>query len=82
MNEEWQVVEVEARFDRQGHVTPLSMNFEGRRLGLSCGRSWQDAQGRHILVMGPEDHVMELLFVPGDMIWYWKKSLSERHVVV
>ena len=80
MNKDWQIIEVEARFDLQGQVTPISLVSEGRRVGLSCGRRWQDQQGLHILVMGPDDRVLELLFAPAELQWYCKKLSGDWRV--
>jgi hypothetical protein len=73
LNHAWQIVEVQARFDAHGQVTPLSLVWEGRKLGISGGRRWQDTDGLHILVMGPDERVLELLFAPAEMKWYCKR---------
>jgi hypothetical protein len=64
-------VEVIARFDAQGRLTPLSFTWQGRSYSVdSTGRRWQDERGEHILVMIPIERVCELLFDPSEKRWY------------
>ena len=58
-------VEVVARFDAHGRLTPLSFTWQGRSIPVaSAGRRWQDERGEHILVMIPFEQVCELVFIP------------------
>jgi hypothetical protein len=64
-------VEVIARFDDQGRLTPLSFTWQGRSFPVdSTGRRWQDERGEHILVMIPIEQVCELVFNPEERRWY------------
>jgi hypothetical protein len=63
-------IEVTAVFDGRGGVTPLSISRVGRKTPVDCGRSWQDEQGLHVLVMAPGEQVLELLFVAAELRWY------------
>jgi hypothetical protein len=64
-------VEVIARFDAQGRLTPLSFTWQGRSFPVdSTGRRWQDERGEHILVMVPIELVCELVFKPEERRWY------------
>ena len=70
-----QPIEVTARFDKDGHLTPLSFTRQGRTYPLdSGGRRWQDDAGQHFLVMVPGEQVFELLFDPATLRW----SLQRR----
>lgn len=64
-------VEVVARFDAHGRLTPLSFTWQGRSIPVaSAGRRWQDERGEHILVMIPFEQVCELVFLPEERRWY------------
>jgi hypothetical protein len=66
-----QPVEVVARFDAQGRLTPLSFTWRGQTFPVeSTGRRWQDERGEHILAMIPVERVCELLFTPLEQRWY------------
>ena len=58
-----EVVEVTARWDTQGEITPLSFTWQGSTYTVvSIGRRWRDEAGKHILCMAPGDQVYELVF--------------------
>jgi hypothetical protein len=64
-------VEVTARFDQEGRITPLQLGWRGRTLPVeSTGRRWDAEDGRHILAMIPGERVVELLFIPGEGRWF------------
>ena len=64
-------IEVVARFDAHGRLTPLSFTWQGRSIPVaSAGRRWQDERGEHILVMIPFEQVCELVFIPAERRWY------------
>jgi len=64
-------VEVIARFDAHGRLTPLSFTWQGQSFPVdSTGRRWQDEGGEHILVMIPIERVCELVFIPAEGRWY------------
>ncbi len=66
-----ELIEVTARFDMEGRVTPLQIIWKGRTVPIdSTGRSWEAEDGRHILAMIPGDRVIELVFVPRESRWY------------
>jgi len=62
---------VEARFDADGSITPLSFTEAGRRhMVTSVGRSWDVAgEGRHVLVMDERGRVVELLLRVPALTW-------------
>lgn len=64
-------IEVTARFDPQGQITPLRFTRKGHSyLVESTGRRWMGADGQHILVMTSSGDMFELLFAPGEGRWY------------
>jgi len=77
-------IEVTARFDGHGIVTPLSFSKQGRSYTVeSTGRRWEDDLGQHILVMvcGPcsgGDNVFELVFNSTERVWHLKQIGSGR----
>ena len=74
-----ETIEVTARFDREGKITPLSFTWRGKKYPVdSTGRSWVDEAGQHVLVMVPGERVYELVFLPAEMHWYLKR-LSPEH---
>ena len=64
-------VEVTARYDMDGKVTPLRFSWQGRDYMVEgTGRRWQADDGLHLLVMAAGERVFELLFVPQDGRWF------------
>jgi hypothetical protein len=64
-------VEVVARYDALGRITPLSFTWQGQTFPVeSTGRRWEDERGEHILVMIPVERICELIFVSPDRRWY------------
>ncbi len=68
------IIEVTARFDAEGRITPLEITWNERKLSItSTGRQWDAEDGRHILAMLPGDHTVELIFVPHEVRWYLRQ---------
>ncbi|MCC7130081.1 MAG: hypothetical protein B6D39_01970 [Anaerolineae bacterium UTCFX2] len=64
-------IEVKARFDEQGNITPLEFVWKGSRIvAASVGRSWETAGERHILTLDLQAQVYELIFVSAEGRWY------------
>lgn len=64
-------IEVSARFSTDGEIIPICFNWQGLEYPVvSTGRRWQDAKGRHMLVMVPDNEVLELVFISDKMLWY------------
>jgi len=78
-----QPIAVEARFDEQGTVTPLSFSWRGRSYPLTdVGRRWVDEQAVvHFLVMTPPDRIFEIVFRPADLRWLLVQSHERARVV-
>lgn len=67
-------VEVIARFDLDGMITPV--RFSWRQVEypvVSIGRRWDDESGQHILVMVPGDRVFELIYQPSSGMWQLRR---------
>ncbi len=74
-------VEITARFDSQGQITPLRFTWKGHSyLVESTGRRWAGADGQHILVMTGSGKMFELLFTPGEGRWYLEEAASTRTI--
>ena len=68
-------IEVTARFDLQGQITPLRFTWKGRSyLVESTGRCWSAPDGRHMLVMASSGQPFEILFTPGESRWYLEQA--------
>jgi hypothetical protein len=76
-----EAIDVTARFDSQGNISPLSFTWQGQTYPVgSTGRRWEDAEGKHVLVMVPGEKVFELVFIPSVGRWYLGKFGVERHL--
>lgn len=76
-----ETIEVTARFDSQGGITPLKFTWQGQNyLISSVGRRWETADGQHILVMVPGEKVYELIFIPSLGRWYLSQPGAARKV--
>jgi hypothetical protein len=72
-------IEVTARFDEQGKITPVRFTWKGSvYLVESTGRRWQAEDGLHILVMVPGERVFELLFHAEETRWYLGRGGTNR----
>jgi hypothetical protein len=66
-------IDVTAHFSPTGEVTPLRFTWNGADyLVVDTGRSWQDEEGRHVLVMVPGNQVFELVLALPDFRWMLK----------
>jgi len=65
---------VEARFDKEGRVTPMTFRWQGRDVRIGdVGRRWIEPHGphqlRHYLVMTPGQDTFELCLDTGTLQW-------------
>jgi hypothetical protein len=75
-------IEVTARFDAQGTITPLRFTWKGGNYHVeSTGRRWQDEDGQHILVMVSNGQIYELTFKGEERRWYLRQAGPRRMVV-
>jgi hypothetical protein len=74
-----EAIEVTARFDSAGKITPVEFRWQGRVFPVdSTGRRWEDERGKHILVMIPGGRVYELIFEPQEGRWYLLRTGADR----
>ena len=72
-------IEVTARFDQHGMITPLHFTWKGGVHRVeSTGRRWVDEVGQHILVMLSNGRIYELTFQSGEGRWYIGQSKPVR----
>lgn len=65
------LIDVTARFDSQGRLTPTGFTWKGVTFPIdSTGRRWEDERGQHILVMVPGGRTFELLYTAREGAWY------------
>jgi hypothetical protein len=62
---------VECSFDSNGKVRIRRLELGGRWRVIEQGRQWQDAEGRHVLIMLPDrtPGVRELLLRSDTLAW-------------
>jgi hypothetical protein len=71
-------VEVTARFDLQGEITPMNLVKDQKTIPVTgVGRRWSDSQGVHILVMVPGGQIFELLFAYAQNRWFMSSTSPE-----
>ena len=71
-------IEVTARFDLQGLITPLNIIKDQKTIPVTgVGRRWSDPQGVHILVMVPGEQIYELLFANAQSRWFMSRPGPE-----
>ncbi len=77
-----EAIEVTARFDQEGTITPLHFTWKGGVYRVeSTGRRWQDDTGQHILVMVSSGVIYELTFKSGQGRWFIGQHEPKRVVV-
>lgn len=77
-----ELIEVTARFDEQGTITPLHFTWKGGNYRVeSTGRRWLDEAGHHILVMVSNGHIYELTFKGREGRWYIGQGELRRTLV-
>jgi hypothetical protein len=76
-----EVVTVEAHFLPDGKVQPIAFTWRGRRWSVTgVGRQWDDADGKHVLVMSDGSRFeLCLTFVQGN--WHLLRAWERLHLV-
>ena len=75
-------IEVTARFDEHGTITPLQFTWKGSIYRVqSTGRRWLDETGQHILVEVASGQIYELTFRSSEGRWYLGQ-VGPRRIVV
>ena len=75
-------IEITARFDQQGTITPLMFTWKGSsQRVVSTGRHWEDESALHILVMVSSGRIYELIYKSEEGCWYIGRTESDRPVI-
>ena len=75
-------IEVTARFDEDGTITPLEFRWKGGFYRVqSTGRRWQDGEGAHILIMVANGRIYKLTFKSDKGRWYIEHTRPEQLAV-
>lgn len=77
---------VEARFDEEGTVTPISFRWRGRDVHISdVGRRWTESHGphelHHYLVMTPTQDTFELCLDTATLQWKITRVWEQERTV-
>jgi PncC family amidohydrolase len=68
-------IEVTARFDEPGTITPLHITRKGSLQRVeSTGRRWSDEIGQHFLVMVMNGQIYELIYKSGEGHWFIRQG--------
>lgn len=62
-------ITVESVIDENGRIQVKRIQENGRWLNVGQGRQWQDGNGRHVLIMLPNNDVWEIILRPDTLIW-------------
>ncbi|MCP4415232.1 MAG: hypothetical protein GY805_01335 [Chloroflexi bacterium] len=60
---------VDCSFAEDGSVRVRKVQLNGRWQSVGQGRQWQDENGRHVLIMLPDDTVYEIVLQAGSLQW-------------
>ena len=64
-------IEVTAKFEIDGQIKPETFTWlDNTYPVVSIGRRWMDEAGHHVLVMVPDNRILELLLSSADLRWY------------
>ncbi len=64
-----QAVDVTARFEPDGHITPIYLHRGAQRIPLTAGRRWSNERGEHALVQLPNGETLHLVFLRSSGRW-------------
>lgn len=76
-------IDVECSFEADGAIRVRRLKLGGRWRTVEQGRQWQDAEGRHVLVMLPDRNpgVRELVLIANSLTWELRELPGSRLVV-
>ncbi|MDT8304486.1 MAG: hypothetical protein RRC07_01010 [Anaerolineae bacterium] len=60
---------VACSFEASGRVRVRRIELDGRWTAVAQGRQWLDEEGRHVLVMLPDEKIKELVLSAHDLAW-------------
>jgi len=68
-------INLQVKYLPDGKMIPVQFSFKGEYfLVTDIGRSWQDEQGTHILVLTGQGPASELILSSKDATWYIKQK--------
>jgi hypothetical protein len=72
-------VAAEVAFEVGGKPTVRRFRWQDQETPVTAtGRTWVAEDGRHVLVMGPDQRAYELLLRREDLIWYLERAAPAR----
>ena len=75
-------VVVEARFLPEGKIRPTALRWRERQWQITgLGRQWEEADGRHMLVMASDGSRFELCLSPDQSSWRLRRAWTKPHLV-
>lgn len=76
-----EAVAVEAQFLSDGEVRPTAFTWRGRRWSVAgLGRQWDDADGRHVLVVAPDGSRFELCLTSTQSSWRLLRAWEQPYL--
>lgn len=72
---------VDCSFTPNGNIRVKRVQLNGRWQVVEQGRQWVDANGRHVLVMLPNQQAREIVLRPDTLVWEMKLSRTDAIVV-
>ncbi|NKQ35360.1 MAG: hypothetical protein HF973_07050 [Chloroflexi bacterium] len=64
-----QSIGVECKFEANGRIRIDRIQLDGKWLPVGQGRQWSDENGRHLLIMLPNNQTRELLLRADTLTW-------------
>jgi hypothetical protein len=74
-------VAVEVVFAADGAVQIRQVQVDGQWLAVGQGRQWVDDNGRHCLIMLPDNSVREIVLQPDTLTWIIKPLPGAQQIV-
>ena len=76
-----QPIGVECVFGKEGDVQVRRVQINIAWIPVGQGRQWLDDDGRHVLIMLPNNQVRELILSPDALVWQLKPTARNRQLL-
>ena len=73
---------VDCTFSENGTVQIKRIKLGKRWIRVGQGRQWQDGNGRHVLIMLPNERVREVIQRPDTLVWEMIDEPTSGHRLV
>ncbi len=73
---------VDCTFSESGTVQIRRIKLGKSWIGVGQGRQWQDGNGRHVLIMLPNERVSEIILHPDTLVWEMQNEPTAGHHLV